>query len=50
MIAAEQRVEELQKKSDEYRRGCVKYQADREKLRSELEKLKQSAPDAQPET
>ena len=50
LIAAEQRVEELQKKSDEYRRGCLKYQAEREKLRAELEKIKQQEPDAQPET
>ena len=50
LVATEQRVEELQKKSDEYRRGCVKYQADREKLRAELEKIKQSGPDGQPES
>ena len=40
LIAVEQRAGELQKKYDESKRGYFKLREDREKLKSELEKIK----------
>ena len=40
LIAVEQRANELQKKYDESKRGYFKLREDREKLKSELEKIK----------
>ena len=40
LVAVEQRASELQKKYDESKRGYFKLREDREKLKSELEKIK----------